>query len=79
MSPQYLHELQLAAFAKKIRIKAGKTPTEAARELKVSQPSIHNAEENPQKSYTKLRRRIIETYSDFKVSGPFYELSKGKR
>lgn len=74
-APQYLHESQLAAFAKKIRLKAGKTRAEAARELKVSKPSLHHAEETPEKSYTKLRRRIIERYSDFKVAGPLYEVS----
>jgi len=78
MSEQYLHESQLATFAKKMRLEAGKTRTEAARELKVSKPSLHHAEESPQKSYTKLRCRIIETYSDFKVTGPLYELSKKK-
>jgi hypothetical protein len=78
MSAQYLHESQLAAFAKRIRMKAGRTPAQAARELKVSPPSLHHAEETPERSYTKLRCRIIETYSDFKVTGPFYELSKRK-
>ena len=76
MSEKYLRESELAALAKKLRLAAGKTRAQASRELKISHPSLHNAEERPDKSFTKLRSRIIETYSDFRVTGPFYRLAK---
>ena len=69
-------ETQLAALAKKYRLAAGKTRAQAARELKVSRPSVFNAEECPDNSLGKLRIRIIEKYSGMKVSGPEYRLVK---
>jgi hypothetical protein len=67
-------EKDLAAFAKRCREAAGKTRAEAARELKVSHVSVHQAEEIPEKGFLNLRRRIIETYSPYKVVGPVYIL-----
>ena len=69
-------ETELAALAKKFRVAAGKNRAEAARELKVSRPSIFNAEEFPDNSLGKLRIRIIERYSGLKVVGPEYRLIK---
>jgi hypothetical protein len=42
--------------------------------MKVSQTSIFNAEETPDQSLVKLRMRMIEAYSKFKVRGPVYLL-----
>ena len=67
-------EAALAALAKKFRIAAGKRPVDVAKEMGVKQPSIHNAEDQPSRSFTKLRKRMIETYSPFKVVGPVYFL-----
>ena len=69
-------ESELAALAKSFREKAGKSKAEAARDLGTSEPSIFNAEEKPHLSLTKLRTRMIERYSDFKVAGPVYVLVK---
>jgi DNA-binding XRE family transcriptional regulator len=71
-----LTEIDLAALAKRFRKQAGKTRAEAGRELKVSHVSIHRAEENPEISLLKLRMRMIEAYSPFKVVGPVFHLKK---
>ena len=71
-----LTEKDLAALAKRFRKREGKTRAQAGRELGVSHVSIHRAEENPEESLFKLRTRIIEAYSQFKVVGPVFQLSK---
>lgn len=69
-------EAELATLAKKCREAAGKTRAQAARELKVSNPSIFQAEESPEKSLFKLRKRIIQKYSVLRVRGPVYLLEQ---
>lgn len=71
-----LEEKQLAALAKQFREKAGKSKVEAARELGVAPPTVFNAEERPDMSLTKLRIRMIEVYSPFKVTGPVFLLTR---
>ena len=69
-------EDQLPALAKKFRTAAGKKRAVAARELGVAPPTVHQAEEEPELSLFKLRKRIIEEYSPYRVAGPFYRLEK---
>lgn len=69
-----LTEKDLAALAKQLRKKADKTRAEAGRELGVSHVSIHRAEENPEESLLRLRMRMVETYSPFRVIGPVFYL-----
>jgi len=69
-------EEKLAALAKRVREAAGKTKADAARELGVSRPAVAQAENNPEKSFFSLRKRLIEKYSVFKVVGPVYWLEK---
>ena len=71
-----LTEKDLCVLAKRFRQQADKTRAEAGRELDVSHVSIHRAEENPEESLFKLRARMIEAYSDFKVIGPVFYLEK---
>lgn len=71
-----LTEAQLAALAKQYRIAAGKTRAAAARDLGVKHPSIFHAEETPEQSLLKLRKRIIEMYSPYMVNGPAFWLEK---
>jgi DNA-binding XRE family transcriptional regulator len=71
-----LTEKDLASLAKHFREKADKTRAEAGRELGVSHVSIHRAEENPEESLLKLRTRMIEAYSPFKVRGPLFLLEE---
>lgn len=71
-----LDEAALAALAKKLRAAAGRNRTEAARELRVSRPAIFYAEEEPQRSLSQLRKRIVEQYSDLAVVGPIYLLKR---
>ena len=71
---ELLTEKDLAALAKRFRNEAGKTRAEAGRELDVSHVSIHRAEENPEESLLRLRTRMIEKYSGFKVVGPVFLL-----
>lgn len=71
-----LSEKELAALAKKYRLASGKIRSVVARELGVARPTIVQAEENPELSLTKLRIRIIEAYSPFKVTGPLFGLKQ---
>lgn len=71
-----LNENDLARMAKIVRKQAQTTRAQAARDMKVSQTSIFNAEEIPEQSLTKLRMRMIEAYSRFKVTGPVYLLEE---
>jgi len=69
-------EQHLAALAKQFRQAAGKSKVDAARELGVAAPTIFNAEEKPLMSLTKVRIRLIETYSPFRVVGPVFHLER---
>ena len=69
-------ENDLARLAKRFRKQAGKTRAQAAREMGVSQTSIFQAEEKPEQGLLKLRMRMIEAYSPFKVIGPVFYLEK---
>ena len=71
-----MNENDLALMAKTFRRQAHTTRAQAAREMKVSQTSIFNAEETPDQSLVKLRMRMIEAYSKFKVRGPVYLLEE---
>jgi DNA-binding XRE family transcriptional regulator len=73
---QMYSERQLAALAKRFRKKAGISKAEAARQLKVTRGTLQQAEEYPDLSLTKLRVRMIEKYSPFKVDGPMFILRK---
>jgi DNA-binding XRE family transcriptional regulator len=76
MPKQLYSETELAALAKQFRIKSGKSKADISRELQASRPSVQQAEENPEQSLTKLRIRIIERCSPYRVSGPVYLLKK---
>lgn len=69
-------ESELAALAKQFRLKEGKKKSEAADELGVARPTLQLAEENPEQSLSKVRIRMIEKYSPYKVVGPVYVLKK---
>ena len=71
-----MNENDLALMAKIFRRQAHTTRAQAARDMKVSQTSIFNAEETPDQSLAKLRMRMIEKYSKFKVTGPVYLLEE---
>lgn len=69
-------ESELAALAKEFRSAAGKTKEAAARELGVGRPSVQLAEGTPEQSLTRLRIRLIEQYSEYRVIGPVFLLEK---
>jgi DNA-binding XRE family transcriptional regulator len=71
---QFLSEADLAKLAMQLRKKARTSRAQAARDMDVSQTSIFNAEETPSQSLAKLRIRMIEKYSGFKVVGPVFLL-----
>lgn len=73
---QLLTEKDLATLARRFRKQAGKSRAEAGRDMGVSHVSIHRAEENPEESLGKLRMRMIEKYSPFKVIGPVFYLKR---
>jgi DNA-binding XRE family transcriptional regulator len=73
---QFVREHDLAALARKSREAAGKNRAEAARELEVARQSLIHAEDFPEKSLFKLRCRIIEKYSPYRVKGPLYLLER---
>jgi DNA-binding XRE family transcriptional regulator len=76
MPKESLTEKDLAALAKRLRTQAGKKRAEAARDMGVSQTSIFNAEESPERGLARLRVRMIEAYSRFQVVGPVYFLRR---
>lgn len=76
MPKEILNESELAVLAKKFRKEAGIKRAQAARDMDVSQTSIFNAEESPEQGLTKLRMRMIEAYSPFKVTGPVFYLKR---
>ena len=67
---------ELAALAKEMRERAGKTKAQVARDFGINRATIQQAEEMPELSLTKLRIRIIETHSDYEVEGPLYRLRR---
>jgi len=69
-------ERELAALAKHFREKTGKKKAEVARELKLGKPTIQQAEEYPELSLTKARKRIIEACSPYELVGPVYFLRR---
>jgi len=71
-------EAELASLARKYRIAAGRNRAEAARELWVARQSIIYAEDRPEKSFIKLRCRIIEAYSPYRLKGPVFLLERKK-
>jgi DNA-binding XRE family transcriptional regulator len=71
-----LSERDLARLAKRFRKQAGKSRAQAARDMHVAQVSIFRAEEDPKESLLKLRRRMIEAYSPFKVVGAVFYLER---
>ena len=66
----------MAVLAKQFRVASGISKADVARQLRVSAPSVFNAEECPERNLTKLRTRMIEAYSPFKVIGPVFHLKK---
>jgi DNA-binding XRE family transcriptional regulator len=71
---QIYSEPELAKLAKRFREKSGKTKAQLARELEITRATMQDVEERPERNLTKLRRRIIEKYSRFRVTGPVYLL-----
>jgi len=69
-------ERELAALAKQFRVKSGIKKAEIARKLGAARPSVQQAEENPEQSLTKLRIRIIEACSPYRVRGPAFWLER---
>jgi hypothetical protein len=73
---QFVSESELNVLAKEFRIKSGKKKAAVGRELGVARSNIQLAEENPEQSLTRLRIRMIEKYSPYKVVGPVYLLKR---
>jgi DNA-binding XRE family transcriptional regulator len=71
---QWFGATELAALAKKMRESAGETKAQAARALGINRATIQQAEEMPEMSLTKLRIRLIERYSRYRVEGPKFRL-----
>ena len=71
-----LTEKDLAALAKRFRKQAGKTRAEAASRNGCVARFHSSREENPEISLLKLRMRMIEEFSPFKVVGPVFHLRR---
>ena len=65
-----------AALAKQFRQQSGRKKADLARELGVARSTMQLAEENPEESLSKLRGRIIEACSPYKLRGPVYLLER---
>ena len=73
---QAIPESELHQAAKEARKAAGVTQAAAAEELGVQQPTLAQAENEPERRLTKLRIRMIEKYGGYQVDGPTYHLKK---
>jgi len=73
---RFLIEKELTGLAKRFRKNSGITRAQAARDMGVAQTSVFHAEESPHQSFVKLRVRMIEKYSQFKVVGAVYFLKR---
>jgi len=71
---KFVKESELAALAKTARLKLKLSKAELGRQLGVTRGAIHQAEEFPDMSLTKVRISMIEKCSSAKVSGPFYQI-----
>jgi DNA-binding XRE family transcriptional regulator len=60
---QFLNETELCELARRSRVASGKSRTQAARELGVARPTLIQAEDEPERSLTKLRIKMIATFS----------------
>ena len=69
-------ESELHQAAKAARQAAGLTQSKAAEELDVQQPTLAQAENEPERRLTKLRLRMIERYAGYEAEGPSYRLRK---
>jgi DNA-binding XRE family transcriptional regulator len=76
MANTFYSEPELAALAKKFRMKSGKTKAALARELKVTRASMQDAEEHPGRNMTRLRIAIIEACSPHRIEGPLFALKR---
>ena len=76
MPRKSMTEHELAAAAQTFRKQSKVTRAQAARDMGVSQTSIFHAEESPEQGLTKLRMRMIEAYSKFRVRGPVFLLEE---
>jgi DNA-binding XRE family transcriptional regulator len=76
MLEKLIEERELAALAKKCREAADVSRAQAARDCAVARPTIFYAEEEPERGLHKLRKQIIERYSEYEVVGPVYLLRK---
>jgi DNA-binding XRE family transcriptional regulator len=79
MPQKFYGEKELAALVKQCREQSGKSRAQVARELNVSRPTIFYAEEKPERGLHKLRKTIIETYSEYRVSDAVYLVSVAKK
>lgn len=73
---EFLNEEGLSQLAKKAREDKGLTQALAAKILNVQQPTLAQAENNPKRKLTKLRIRIIQEFTGYKVEGPFFMVIK---
>ena len=76
MPKKMFSERELAALAKHFREKTGRRKADVARELKLGKPTIQQAEEYPEMSLTKVRKRIIEACSPYELAGPVFFLKR---
>jgi len=76
MPKKMFSERELADLAKHFREKSGKRKVDLARELKVGAPTVQQAEEYPEMSLTKVRKRIIEACSPYELVGPVFILKR---
>ena len=67
---------ELSQLAKQARTDAGLTQAEAAERMGVAQPTLAQAENEPQRSLRKLRRRMIFEFAGYELDGPFWRLRR---
>lgn len=71
---KFISEEELLKLAKKVREDKGLTQVQVGKQLGVAQATIAQAENDPTRSLSKLRLKIITEFSELRVEGPFYKI-----
>ena len=70
---------ELRTVAAEVLDHAGVTQKQAAEALGIAQPTVSLALSGQHRPYTEILVRLIETYSDYDLSGPIYRTTRRKQ
>ena len=73
---QLIKRSDIPLIVKETREQKGLTTEHVARDLGVSEPSVAQAEAQPHRALFKLRKRILERFTEYTLDGPFYRVRR---